>query len=518
MSSATTSQLPVHEAASAPPGPPVSAAPTAPVPAMVVAPSQSSIQNGAEPGLHGAEHGAEPVSEPARTAGTNGDQRSNNPLPADRSSTFAAAAAASDLPPAKIVSDIPGVSQSVTISPRLTPAKMSSLAMTDVSMRSVNGSDEKSPRYPRSPTVQSPASAHAPLPGSASASKNRWTGNHHHQRSIPQSTAVAHTLSSTPTKVPIVDAAPDTGSPAPALTAASGFPSPGREGANQNLKFKDDRTRITYSIRQALPEAARRSVRDNWEKCLIGSDFHQAFIVSSHYLAMFSPQVIFLDFRVSDKMGQLNASLHHASRATIQRGIRDFGGLMVREARNEILDHFTTADLDELAECILSKASVHFLDKALERRLKTIEAKKLINALARAERLGYEPGDVDDEADVAPDHDQSAMAGLAYAHGAQSDDSGAAQNPADGSGGGIVSQALPPTTATGLPLHCGICFRRFTAQSAFDHHMKGKVCTRSPSSPGGFKFNCQHCGQGFTTSMGQQYVRNTPNKRTCPKT
>lgn len=47
-----------------------------------------------------------------------------------------------------------------------------------------------------------------------------------------------------------------------------------------NPKLNEDRTRITYGIRQSIPEAVRRSVRDNWEKCLLGSDFHQAFIVS----------------------------------------------------------------------------------------------------------------------------------------------------------------------------------------------------------------------------------------------
>lgn len=173
---------------------------------------------------------------------------------------------------------------------------------------------------------------------------------------------------------------------------------------------------------------------------------------------------------------------------------------MVGAAKNEIIDHLSTTDLDELSDRILAKASDRLLDKALERRLKTIEAKRLINALARAERLGYEPGDVDDNADLAPPQQpqqqqqqyQQSTSGHAYAQIAQ-------------------QQNVTPTTAsiptTTLPLHCDLCFRRFTAQSAHDYHMKGKVCTRSPSSPSGFKYNCQHCGQGFTTVMGLQYVR-----------
>jgi len=61
---------------------------------------------------------------------------------------------------------------------------------------------------------------------------------------------------------------------------AVGFPSPSLDHARINPKFIDDCTRLTYAVQQSLPEAVRRIVRDHWEKCLIGSDFHQAFIVS----------------------------------------------------------------------------------------------------------------------------------------------------------------------------------------------------------------------------------------------
>lgn len=298
-----------------------------------------------------------------------------------------------------------------------------------------------------------------------------------------------------PAQIPVVDAAPGTGSPAPAQTAASGFPSPGKEPMHRNSKFIDDRTRITYGIRQALPDAARRAVRDNWEKCLLGSDFHQAFVVSHTK----SHEAI----RCADTLLQLNAAIHHTSPASIQRGIRDFGGPLVSSAKHEILDQMTSADLDELTDQLLAKASDHLLDKALERRLKTIDAKRLINALGRAERLGYEQGDVDDSADL-PSGQQPAP-GYVHAQVAQPS-------------AGADIRRLPPSAAPApaLPLHCDICFRRFAAQSAYDYHIKCRVCTRSPSSPGGFKYNCQHCGQGFTTVMGLQYVRaDLPSPYNC---
>jgi hypothetical protein len=66
----------------------------------------------------------------------------------------------------------------------------------------------------------------------------------------------------------------------PQPQTSSGFPSPGRDYGAENRKFNDDLSRITLSFQQGIPEAVRRAVRDNWEKCLLGSEFHQAFVVS----------------------------------------------------------------------------------------------------------------------------------------------------------------------------------------------------------------------------------------------
>lgn len=267
-------------------------------------------------------------------------------------------------------------------------------------------------------------------------------------------------------------AGPGGGTASQPLRSSTGFPSPGRDKAHMNPKFIDDRTRITFGIQQSLPEAVRRSVRDNWEKCLLGSDFHQAFV--------------------------LNASIHHATPAAIQRGMRDFGKAFIAAAKQEIIQQMTADDLDQVANSILSKASNSFLDKALENRLQTIEGTKLINALARAERLGYDAGDAGDEDEGRPDAAAAAPIPTPARNAAPSQPA-ATPGPAP-------SGQVAPSPLNSQTLHCRICFRRFSHQSAHDYHMKGKVCTRSPNSPAGFKFNCQHCGQGFTTAMGLQYV------------
>ncbi|AEO55085.1 hypothetical protein MYCTH_2298511 [Thermothelomyces thermophilus ATCC 42464] len=245
---------------------------------------------------------------------------------------------------------------------------------------------------------------------------------------------------------------------------AMGFPSPTRDYATVNPKFLDDFTRIKFAIQQSVPEAVRRVVRDHWEKCLLGSEFHQAFI--------------------------LNASIHHATPSITQRAVRDFGGKMVAESKHEIIGHFTTEALDEVADLIISKASDSFLDKCLAKRLLTIEAKPLINALAAAERLGYEPGDI-----VEDEKLERAMPQEAYP-GATAAANGHLAGPA---------QAHPLYPQPGqAQLQCTKCFRTFVHTSAFDYHTRHDVCSQIPPTTNGFEHSCPHCGQGFTNIVELQ--------------
>lgn len=66
----------------------------------------------------------------------------------------------------------------------------------------------------------------------------------------------------------------------PPVHSAS-FPSPTKDYPSAFPKFVDDLSRNTLAIKQSVPEAVRQAVRDNWEKCLLGSEFHQAFVVSA---------------------------------------------------------------------------------------------------------------------------------------------------------------------------------------------------------------------------------------------
>lgn len=130
----------------------------------------------------------------------------------------------------------------------------------------------------------------------------------------------------------------------------------------------------------------------------------------------------------------------------------DFGNRLVACGKREIVQHMSARDLDECADLLLPKLSNDFLNRALERRLQTIEAKSLINALARAERLGYEPSDiVEDEPQVASQMPfGQAPSSQAY----------------------VPQGPIPPAPTAPAPAAkptCASCHRTFEAKSAYDH-------------------------------------------------
>ncbi|KAF3062261.1 hypothetical protein GL218_03272 [Daldinia childiae] len=240
----------------------------------------------------------------------------------------------------------------------------------------------------------------------------------------------------------------------PNISAAQGFPSPRREHHLENPKFADDLSRLTHAMKQSVPAAVRRVIRDNWEKCLLGSEFHHAFL--------------------------LNAVIHHSNGVIIRRSIKDFGAKMVSESKHEIVSHLSTADLNEVANDVLEKASDYFLDQALEKRLRTIDARSLINALARAERLGYENGDVLDEQkenrsrfnpapfDPTPQSIQSTPISKSHIK---------SNMPAQSQA--LARGPLPPLNV----LQCPLCWRKFDNSQPYEYHVANRVCGEHGTMP-----------------------------------
>ncbi|KAK8056335.1 hypothetical protein PG993_001562 [Apiospora rasikravindrae] len=284
-------------------------------------------------------------------------------------------------------------------------------------------------------------------------------------------------------KVPIVEP-PGAGLRRVASQNPNAFQSPGRDHGRENPKFSDDLSRLTHAVQQSVPEAVRRVTRDNWEKILLGTGFHQAFI--------------------------MNAIIHHANGDILRRGIREFGRKMVTESQDAIIAHFGPADLDSVADAILDKASDAFLDKALERRLATIDARSLIDALARAERLGYESNDVDgDNGTTAspPVQTPTIQSSHSYQFQQQAQQPMQHQEFARSSPTSLMPPAPPPKQQSSL--QCPLCWRKFAAAPPYEFHVKKQLCTKTPPNSDGFPFNCSECGAGFVTAVGQKSVIHT---------
>ncbi len=154
---------------------------------------------------------------------------------------------------------------------------------------------------------------------------------------------------------------------------------------------------------------------------------------------------------------------------------------MVSDCKDEVIRHFGAADLDAVADYIVDQASDAFLDKCLEKRLLTIEAKPLINALARAERLGYEQGDLVDVRNqgeqVMPHQSYQTLPGLAQvtpAPFAPSPSNFQATTPTPPQPM-YSPQPAPPMSPESKEnknrdlMQCGRCYRTFVYAAAFQH-------------------------------------------------
>ncbi|KAI6785620.1 uncharacterized protein J7T54_005954 [Emericellopsis cladophorae] len=255
--------------------------------------------------------------------------------------------------------------------------------------------------------------------------------------------------------------------------ASPELPKPRTDQATAN-EFAD----TSNAIKRAKPSVVRHVVRDNWDRCLMGSEYHTAFM--------------------------LNAILHQASEATLRTAVKDFGAKMVQTSKTAIFQHMTTRDIDELADQILSKASPAFLDKAVAQRLETATARNLVNALATAERLGYtiddyveEKGPNSEKETVTPD-----VRGL-YKQVQQSSQHSSSATPVHGlpNGGQHISVGQQGISL----LVCPTCTRPCSGPRALEYHQRKGVCRDAFDIAKVGKTACPHCGLNFGSPHGTKY-------------
>ncbi|KAI9171522.1 hypothetical protein HJFPF1_01008 [Paramyrothecium foliicola] len=288
-------------------------------------------------------------------------------------------------------------------------------------------------------------------------------------------------------------------------------------GAAIGCSDSPDYLELTRLMKHANPQTLRQAIRDHWGLCLMGSEYHTAFI--------------------------LNAVLHQAAPMTLSRAVQDFGQKMVKSSKQQLLQHFTAGDLDETADLILSKCGSKFLDQALAQRFETISARDLVNALARAERLGYDVEDiVEEKHDSKPEHVyplghppfQPHVGGPSPFRGTASPVpvpvpaslSAPASTPAAAPASVMrvpPPQAPPQTTAQpheaawsarNIPLDasihgiefCDQCGRPCSGKSALHHHKLKDACQNATTDVSRFdKDICLHCGVLFGSPGGLNY-------------
>ncbi|KAM0522317.1 hypothetical protein ACHAPE_001906 [Trichoderma viride] len=138
--------------------------------------------------------------------------------------------------------------------------------------------------------------------------------------------------------------------------------------ANQDQGRSSAYAALWELVRKTDASVVRQVVRENWQKCLTGSDYHSTFII--------------------------NATITCSPPAVLSRTLFDTGNKIVKTSGREIAKHFGTEDLDQVADLFGPKLSAPFQDRVMAARLETIGAQDLINALSRAERLGYHINDI----------------------------------------------------------------------------------------------------------------------------
>ncbi|KHN99917.1 uncharacterized protein MAM_01841 [Metarhizium album ARSEF 1941] len=215
-----------------------------------------------------------------------------------------------------------------------------------------------------------------------------------------------------------------------------------------------------------------------------------------------------------------NTVVHRAQPSTLVRVITDFGSRLIGTSKRQIISHFKAGDFDEVASEILGKASTHFLDLALAQRLETIRARPLVNALAKAERLGY------NEKDVVEERKDGTEIVISYVK------QHLAQDPPQYRQPSVQPLVQPSVQKTKSPLampastrqqsqametsqdrhdssnflQCQVCSRPVSGTDALNYHQSKGACrgeVKTIDQVG--KSLCPHCGCFFNSSGGLPY-------------
>ncbi|KAJ4312230.1 hypothetical protein N0V84_010038 [Fusarium piperis] len=279
----------------------------------------------------------------------------------------------------------------------------------------------------------------------------------------------------------------------PQQTQVQGHASPpSRAQSTSAVQETNEYQQLLQLIDNSSATAVRQAIRDKWDKALLGSQYHVAFL--------------------------LNATMHQASPETLSRAVRTFGQNLVQTSKRELMEHFSHNDFDELVDMILPRVSNQFLDKAFARRLETIPARDLVNALARAERLGYDVRDIIEEKNG--EHVIPSLHSISLPRGTQQvptlvvrqyqptpplpHQAPQAMHPAQPVAS-ITPQAIPQAIPGPPGLVYCQCGWPCTSEESLDHHLKKRACDKVRPEDQVGRDVCLHCGCRFGSGGGLLY-------------
>ncbi|CAG8950708.1 hypothetical protein HYFRA_00002918 [Hymenoscyphus fraxineus] len=278
-----------------------------------------------------------------------------------------------------------------------------------------------------------------------------------------------------------------------------------------SVKVEKEIARLQEAVDEASPEAARQILHKNWRKFLFEDvdDMHVIFV--------------------------LRALLKNCSFSVMERVSKD-GNLF----KGNILKAAVKSDV--VASQILGSKEI--VDQLCADRIREVDAKVLLNWLAKGRRLGYSENDIMEiNGWVHPDTHNNANdvvmmdshptpngfprppppAPPAFRAPPPNNQPPPPHNPLPSPGHAPQQplpqqsvpqqpppqQAPPPALQPVLPasggrMVCNYCSRTFDHVSGFNYHHLKKVCTKEPPATG-WKWTCEFCFQGFTTKQGREY-------------
>lgn len=161
-------------------------------------------------------------------------------------------------------------------------------------------------------------------------------------------------------------------------------------------KFDEAFDHLSNLIRVASVYVVRQVLRHQRETPVSRSQSHPAFLVSTEVQTFPNSSLLRTPIKIYLLELELNVIMREADPYMLSQAVRDSGQRMVKSSKQQIVEHLSAEDLDEVAEILLSKVSNGFLDMAVKRRMETISVQDSIRLTGTARPVN-EMQDIEEE-------------------------------------------------------------------------------------------------------------------------